>query len=183
MGHLIGPRRTWDRLIGFITETVKNDRKALEKTLSRALQKHLKTHVFDYDYNITSDLNTIFDSVEDVKPKIITRMMPSVRRLMGKAEKDLDEEDIKLKKKVKDALKLLMTKEGLSVDALKNDTDVSMFWDVMGTYFVNSRKIGNETLKNEDLQRKRGADLHLGLGLGLTLVFLCAAGAVILFCT
>ena len=196
LGHLIGPRDTWDRFlnsdtgrwfIGVITrndETARNDKIALEKRLLLIRQEHLKTHRIDYDYNITGDLNAIFNSVEDINPKIIARMIPSVKRLMSKAEEYINEEETKLKKKLKDALKLLMTKYRLSVDLLKNETDVSRFWDVIGTYFVNSRKIGNTTSKNADSQRKRGRDLHFGLGLGLgVLVLLCAAGAVILFCT
>ena len=122
--------------------------------------------------------------MEDINPKMISRMMPSVKRLMGKAEEYLNEEETQLKEKLKDALKLLMTKYRLSVDSLENETDVSRFWDVIGTYFVNSRKIGNTTSKSEDSERERVRDLHFGLGLGLgVLVLLCAAGAVVLFCT
>ena len=196
VGHLIGPRDTWGRFlnsdtgrwfIGVLTridEAAKNDKIALEKRLLLIREEHLKTHQYDYDYNITSDLNTIFNSVEDINPKMISRMMPSVKRLMGKAEEYLNEEETKLKEKLKDALKLLMTKYRLSVDSLENETHVSRFWDVIGTYFVNSRKIGNTTSKSEDSQRERVRDLHFGLGLGLgVLVLLCAAGAVVLFCT
>ena len=160
VGHLIGPRDTWGRFlnsdtgrwfIGVLTridEAAKNDQIALEKRLLLIREEHLKTHHYDYDYNITSDLNTIFNSVEDINPKMISQMIPRVKKLMGKAEEYLNEEETKLKEKLKDALKLLMTKYRLSVDSLENETDVSRFWDVIGTYFVNSRKMGNTTSKS-----------------------------------
>ena len=199
IGHFVGPKGTWDSLlaserghwlIGVLAgknEAIKNDKEALKKRLQLIREEHLRTHTSYHSYNNTRELSFMFDSANNVNLENIARVIPNIERLMNRAINSLSQQEIKMKEKLTEAIKPLMTKYGLSLDLIKNDSDVSRYWDLIGTYLVNSK---NKTERHEkfeqaeDEEEEKESDLALPLGLGFgVLALLLVSGAVILFCT